>query len=113
MNAYIRAKKRHEELFILYHKWYNHSTDPEIRGKSRRTYEGLFVDYPNLYKAAEKGIYLKLVLYKELRQLGKKKMLACRKYLNIKKLSVFSVIFYSQTRVDISFAKHKLLNYLC
>jgi len=115
MNAYIRAKKRHEELFILYHKWYNHSTDPEMRGKSRRTCVGLVVDYPNIYKAAERGIRwydLKLVFYKELRQLGKKKMLACRKYSNIKRLSVFSVIFYSQTRVDMSFAKRKLLNYL-
>ena len=113
MNAYIRAKKRHEELYSLYHTWYIYNTDPEMRGKSQRT--SLVVDYPNIYKAAERGIRwydLKLVFYKELRQLGKKKMLACRKYSNIKRLSVFSVIFYNQTRVDMSFAKRKLLNYL-
>ena len=115
MNACIRAKKRHEELYRLYHLWYRYITDPEIHGKSRRTCAGLFVDYPNIYKAAERDIRwydLKPVLYKELRQLGKKKMLACRKYSNIKRLSVFSVIFYNQTHVDMSFAKRKLLNYL-
>ena len=92
MDAYQDSVEKCHDILRLYHIWYNNKKDPEVLKKCKRLLKGDQGD-------------VKMAFYREIRKRHCLKYFKWRRYRNICRISVFAVIFYNKTGVDISFAK--------
>jgi len=99
MEAYYDSVEKCHDIWRLYHLWYDDRRDPEVVQKCKRLIKHSPYD-------------TKLAFYKEIKKRHCLKSLHLRRYRNIARISVFSVIFYNKTHVDILFAKNILCDML-
>tara|TARA_B110000908_G_C10210799_1_gene430125 strand:- start:983 stop:1285 length:303 start_codon:yes stop_codon:yes gene_type:complete len=99
MEAYYGSVEKCHDIWRLYHLWYDDKRDPEVLKKCKR-----------LLKGEQKDV--KMAFYREIRKRHCLKSFHWRRYRNISRISVFAVIFYNKTHVDISFAKKTICDML-
>ena len=96
---YQIAEKKLEEIWQLYHCWYNEKCD-----------SAMLKAYPNLTKAQNMNMKgrnenMKRVFYKEMKKKSAAKHLAWLGYMDERRFNALSDIFYTKTRVDLEFAR--------
>lgn len=116
MNDYRVAREKQERLYKLYHQWYNIATAP---GSSFAThlnvFRGIFRDETRvlqLLRRIHSTKDIKEMLYKEIRRRTTRKRLAWHRYQDHLRFNLFCISVYRKTRVDVSFARHSILEYL-
>jgi len=109
-DKYHRVREKQQDLFSLYTMWYND-------GKFSRhdSYKQIFKSYPrilNTIRPSHSTEQIKKILYCEIRRLTARKWIAWRRYQNNIRFNLFCISLYRKTRVDASFARYKILEYL-
>lgn len=115
-NAYLTARVNQERLYELYNRWYNAATVP-IRMETSRVglFESIFKNEPRILKrkhGVDTQTDIKKMLYKELRRSTLLKCRAWRRYQNNIRFNLFCISVYRKKRVDVSFARYMILEYL-
>jgi len=114
MNNYISTCVKQRQLFERYHDWYNGVMAPHSNvcyETFRRIFKGE-TRVLKLVRPVHSTNDIKQILYKEIRRLTARKRIAWHKYQNNLRFNLFCISVYRKTRVDVSFARHKILEYL-
>ena len=116
MPEYLVARDKQERLFDLYHKWYNAASVPNRSRTTRfEAFRSIFSGEPRILKTIrhfDNADIIKKMLYKEIRRRTTLKSVAWRRYQNNIRFNLFCISAYRKTRVDVSFARHAILEYL-
>lgn len=118
MNDYCGARAKQERLYELYNQWFNvvYSSNKGI-GKAAQfgLFKSIFKDNPRILKTGcnfDSLCDIKKMLYKELRRTTVRKNMAWHRYQDNIRFNLFCISAYRKTHVDVSFARHIILEYL-
>lgn len=116
MNNYLAARDKQEHLFELYNRWYNDASVPGLNPQARfQAFRKIFKGEIRILKTVrhfDSIDDIKKMLYKEIRRRTTLKSVAWRRYQNNIRFNLFCISAYRKTRVDVSFARHAILEYL-
>ncbi len=115
MNEYLVRREKQEHLYTLYNQWYAVVNVHKHNRVVFESFKNMFKDEARILKTVHQfdSVYdIKKTIYKEIRHLTTLKHLAWRRYLNHLRFNLFCISVYRQTHVDVSFARHKILEYL-
>jgi len=116
MNEYHARRAKQLNLYELYHRWYNDATASNHRNITLTdSFRSIFKDEPRILKMGCRLNSIserKKMLYKEIRRLTTLRKMAWRRYQNHLRFNLFCISAYRKTRVDVSFARHAILEYL-
>lgn len=116
MDDYLAARDKQERLFELYNRWYNDASVPGLNSQARfQTFRKTFMGEIRILKTVrhfDSIDDIKKILYKEIRRKTLLKCLAWRRYRNNIRFNLFCISVYRKTRVDVSFARYIILEYL-
>ena len=116
MDEYIVARDKQIRLFELYNNWYNDASIPRTNHTARfQAFRKIFKNEPRILKTVrhfDSVDDIKKILYKEIRRKTLLKCLAWRRYRNNIRFNLFCISVYRKTRVDVSFARYIILEYL-
>lgn len=115
-NDYLNARVNQQRLYELYNRWYNAvSAHTHIKIVQFELFKSIFKDDARILKKGHRtdnNRELKKMLYKELRRSTLLKCMAWRRYQNNTRFNLFCISVYRKTNVDVSFARHMILEYL-
>jgi hypothetical protein len=99
VDTYRSAEHDRQELWMLYHQWYENPRGAELLRKHRR-----------LNKPTSKEV--KLAFYQEIRRKTVLVNLSLRRIKDHQRFNLFSFIFWKKTGVDAEFARRRICLYL-
>ena len=99
VDTYRSAEHDRQELWNLYHQWYENPRGAELLRKHRR-----------LNKQTKKEV--KLAFYQEIRRKTVLVNLSLRRIKDHQRFYLFSFIFWKRTGVDAEFARRRICLYL-
>ena len=100
MNTYNKIKKKHLQLFILYHRWFRYPKKPTPLNKYQS------------FKTSNDFYTKRKAIYRELTKLRRARTRAWCNYKNETRFNNFKLIFYKKTGVCPEFCRHFVLSYL-
>lgn len=114
MDNYILVSEKQRELFEQYHHWYR-IVNTAKSTRHLEAFRQIFKRNTRIFKMSQSSDSvqdIKKILYKEIKRLTAIKHLAWINYRNHLRFNFFCIAAYRQTHVDVSFARHMILEYL-
>ena len=102
LDRYIVAKQQLNEIWLLFHEWYDSKT-PELKRYALKKHANIVKQTPKLTKRA---------LYSEMKKKRAYVNLARQRYEDEKRFNALTDIFYDRTHVDLEFARRTIYSYL-
>lgn len=99
VDTYRAADQARQELWMLYHQWYENPRGAEVLRKHRR-----------LNKPTRKEV--KLAFYQEIRRKTVIINVSLRRIKDHQRFNLFTFIFWKKTGVDAEFARRRICSYL-
>lgn len=112
MQHYQTVRERRDTLFRRYNVWYSECGQPHGCRTDLRT---LFKEFPRVLKRVtpvDEDDIARKALYRELRLATRQVKQAWHRYMCVRRFNLVRVAVYRQTRVDVSFAREKVLSYI-
>jgi len=109
---YNNACFRRNEVWRLYHRWFNRARTPSTRRDHKTDFKLFFNKYPVILRGIDEGKQIKVLLYSKLRDESRRRRDCFKRTEWHRRFNSFGNRFYAQTKVSPTFLFRRVSEYL-